>query len=218
MKAEPRAYRTAAVRAASSMKSYLETERLVLRQFTERDVENLLALDSDPDVMRFINGGTSTPREVITERILPRFLDFYRRYEAFGYWAAIEKASGAFIGWFALHPEVGRDARDLALGYRLRKKSWRKGYGTEGATALIDKAFRDLAARRVFACTYSENHASRRVMEKSGMKLARTYRMTQEELASATTYVPTDAVWPSDDVEYALDRAAWERLRPPDAS
>ena len=192
------------------MKIYLETERLLLRQFTERDVENLCELDSDPDVLRFINGGTPSPREVVEKTILPRFLSFYGLYEEFGYWAAIEKDSGAFIGWFALHPEDGRDARDIALGYRLRKKSWGKGYGTEGARALIHKAFVELAARRVFACTYSENHASRRVMEKSGMKLVRTYRMTAAELAGATTYVPTDVVWPSDDVEYALDRADWE--------
>ena len=202
-------------RHASPMKIYLETERLVLRQFAESDVENLFELDSDPDVMRLINGGTPTPREAIREKILPRFLDFYRQFDAFGYWAAIEKASGTFIGWFALHPEDGRDAHDIALGYRLRKTSWRKGYGTEGAKALIDKAFRELAARRVFACTYSENHASRRVMEKSGMKLARTYRMTQAELASATTYLPTDVAWPSDDVEYALERTAWERTGTP---
>ena len=200
------------------MKIYLETERLVLRQFAESDVDNLFELDSDPDVMRFINGGTPTSREVIRERILPRFLGFYRRYDAFGYWAAIVKDSSAFIGWFALHPEDGRDAHDIALGYRLMKTSWRKGYGTEGAKALVDKAFRELTARRVFACTYSENHASRRVMEKSGMRLARTYRMTPEELASAATYVPTDVVWPSDDVEYALERTAWESLRLSEAS
>src|SRR5579872_5710163 len=97
--------RAARIRHASSMKTYLETERLVLRQFAESDVDNLFELDSDPDVMRFINGGTPTSREVIRERILPRFLGFYRRYDAFGYWAAIVKDSRAFIGWFALHPE-----------------------------------------------------------------------------------------------------------------
>ena len=195
------------------MKIYLETERLILREFTEDDADNLFELDNDPDVLRFINGGTPSPRCLIENTVLPRFLSLHRRYEEFGYWAAIEKASAEFIGWFELCPEDGRDAHDFALGYRLKKKVWRKGYGTEGARALIDKAFDQLAARRVFACTYSENHASRRVMEKSGMKLARTYRMTPEELVSATTFVPTDAIWPGDDVEYALDRAAWEMRR-----
>jgi RimJ/RimL family protein N-acetyltransferase len=192
------------------MKTYLETERLVLRRFTNDDVDNLCELDSDPEVLRFINGGTPTPRHVIQEGILPGFLSFYERYEELGFWAAVEKTSGEFVGWFALHPEGGRDAHDLALGYRLRRKCWGRGYGTEVTKALIHKAFADLAARRVFACTYSENIASRRVMEKSGMKLARTYRMTPTELASAMTHVSTRAVWPSEDVEYAVDREAWE--------
>jgi hypothetical protein len=47
-------------------------------------------------------------------------------------------------------------------------------------------------------------------MEKSGMKLARSYRMTPEELASATTYLPTDVIWPGLDVEYDLGRTEWE--------
>ncbi len=192
------------------MQSYLETERLALRRFTERDVDNLCELDSDPDVMRFINGGTPTPRDVIEGSILPWFMSFYRRYEALGFWAARDKTSGDFMGWFTLHPEEGQDPDDLALGYRLRRKFWRKGYGTEGAKALIDKAFRDLGARRVFVRTYSENLASRGVMEKCGMKHVRTYRMTAEELANPMTYVATDVIWPGEDVEYVLDRTAWE--------
>ncbi len=70
------------------MKTYLETGRMVLRQFTEGDADNICALDSDPDVMRFINGGTPTPRELIKKTILPRFLSFYRRNDEFGHWAA----------------------------------------------------------------------------------------------------------------------------------
>src|SRR5579872_3339876 len=152
------------------MPIYLETDRLALRQFTEDDVDNLCELDSDPEVMRFINGGVPTPREVIEGRILPWFMSFNQRYEALGFWAALEKASNDFVGWFHLRPEKGRDPRDLALGYRLRRRFWRKGYGTEGARALIAKAFGDLGARRVFAATYSENLASRGVMEKCGMR------------------------------------------------
>jgi RimJ/RimL family protein N-acetyltransferase len=191
------------------MRVYLETERLVLRQFSESDVDRLCDLDSDPDVMRFINGGVATPRAVIQSRILPRFMDFYRQYEALGVWAAHERSRGDFIGWFALHPEDGRDPDDLALGYRLRKASWRKGFASEGAKALVDKAFRDLGARRVFACTYSDNVASRKVMERCGLRHVRTYRMTADEIASAPTSVATDAVWPNDDVEYALERTEW---------
>ena len=57
------------------MRIFLETERLVLRQFTEDDVDNLVELDSDADVMHFINGGRPTPRREIESDVLPMFLD-----------------------------------------------------------------------------------------------------------------------------------------------
>lgn len=193
------------------MRRELETQRLLLRPFTEADVDNLFDLDADPEVMRFINGGVATPRELIRTRILPWFMRRHGSSEAPGFWAALERASGAFIGWFGLHPEADRAPDELALGYRLNRNVWRRGYGTEGATALVDKAFRELGARRVFATTYSENLASRGVMEKCGLRLVRTYRMTADEVAGSMTHLPGDAIFPGEDVEYALERADWER-------
>jgi RimJ/RimL family protein N-acetyltransferase len=118
------------------MQILLETERLVLRRFTEADVDNLFDLDGDPDVMRFLSAGNSTPREVIENEILPRFLQSYERFAGFGYWAAIEKSGGQFLGWFGFVPREGSRPDDVALGYRLRKSAWGKGYATEGARAL----------------------------------------------------------------------------------
>ena len=85
------------------MHIFLETERLVLRRFTEADVGNLFDLDGDPEVMRFLTGGKSTPRDVIENETLPRFLAYYERSERFGFWAAIEKSAGAFLARFAFH-------------------------------------------------------------------------------------------------------------------
>ena len=194
------------------MRIFLETERLLLRRFTEADVDNLCDLDSDPAVMRFLNGGTPTPRAVIQHEILPRFLRSYARFPGYGYWAAIEKSSGDFLGWFAFHPPQGDNPDDVALGYRLRRAAWGNGYATEGARALIRKGFTELGTRRVFAATYQDNRASRRVMEKAGMALVRTYRMTSEEIAAAGTFLNTPGVvWDGDDVEYALTKVDWER-------
>jgi hypothetical protein len=50
--------------------------------------------------MRFLNGGKPTPREVIENEILNRFLRSNERYGGLGYWATIEKATGDFVGWF----------------------------------------------------------------------------------------------------------------------
>jgi RimJ/RimL family protein N-acetyltransferase len=56
------------------MRVFLETDRLLLRRFTEANVDNLVELDSDPEVMRFINGGRPTSREEVRNDILPAFL------------------------------------------------------------------------------------------------------------------------------------------------
>jgi RimJ/RimL family protein N-acetyltransferase len=56
------------------MPAFLETDRLVLRGFTEDDVDHLYELNSDRDVMWFLTGGEPTPREEVRSRIIPFFL------------------------------------------------------------------------------------------------------------------------------------------------
>jgi RimJ/RimL family protein N-acetyltransferase len=198
------------------MEVFLETKRLLLRRFVEADADHLVDLDSDPAVMRFLSGGAATPRDVILHEILPRFLSSYERYAGLGYWAAIEQSTGEFVGWFGFHPHDSGRSDEVELGYRLRRAAWGKGYATEGAHALIRKGFGELGVQRVVATTYQDNLASRRVMEKAGLTLVRTFRITAAELAAAGTFQvdtaddPTGA-WDGDDVEYALSRADWER-------
>jgi RimJ/RimL family protein N-acetyltransferase len=193
------------------MQIFLETDRLLLRRLTEADVDHLVELDSDPAVMRFLTGGAPTPRDVIEREILPRFLRSYESFDGFGVWAAIEKATGDFLGWFSFHPSDGAGADEVALGYRLRQAAWGKGYATEGARALIRKGFTELGVQCVFATTYQDNLASRRVMEKAGLTLVRTYRITAADLLAQGTYITSEELWDGDDVEYALLKADWEQ-------
>ena len=193
------------------MQVFLETERVVLRRFTEADVDHLVELDSDPEVMRFLTGGTPIPRDVIENDILPAFLSYYERGDRYGFWAAIEKATGDFLGWFHFRPREGASTDEDELGYRLRKAAWGKGYGTEVSRALIHKGFTELGVQRVVASTYETNIASRRVMEKAGLRLVRTYRMTPEELERETFGIASPDLFDGDDVEYALEKADWER-------
>lgn len=184
------------------MQIFLETDRMVLRRFTAADVENLVDLDSDPAVMRYLNGGKPTLRAVIQNEILPGYLAYYERFAGYGYWAAIEKATGEFLGWFHLRPTEGSSPDEPELGYRLRRSAWGKGYATEGSLALIRKAFTEPGARRVWATTMTVNIASRRVMEKAGLTLVRTFHLSWPEPIEGTEH---------GDVEYALTRADWER-------
>lgn len=192
------------------MRSSIETGRLVLRRFTDGDVERLVALDSDPEVMRFLTNGRATPRQLIESDILPAFTRVDRRYPAAGFWAVIEGATGEFVGWVGLQVCAGCSGADAELGYRLRRSSWGKGYATESARALIGLVFAAPGIERVFATAFEENLASRRVMEKLGMRLARRFRVTREQLAEASTFDATGLEpFRGEDVEYELDRAIW---------
>ena len=184
------------------MQVFLKTERLALRRFTEADLDNLFDLDGDPEVMRFLTGGKPTPREVIRNETLPRILHYYERFAGFGFWAAIEKSTGDFLGWFEFRPPEGGGPDEAELGYRLRKSAWGKGYAPEGARALIRKGFAELGVRRVVAQTMAVNTASRRVMEKVGLRYVRTsYEEWPDPIEGAA----------EGEVEYALWKAAWER-------
>jgi len=188
----------------------METDRLILRRFTENDEDHLYELDNDPEVMRYINGGGPTPRDAIRNDILPVFLHYDERRPGYGFWAAIEKAAGHFVGWFGFRP-AENTPDEVILGYRLRRAAWGKGYATEGARALIRLGFTQLGVRRVVATTYEHNLASRRVMEKLGMTLVRRFRITPEDIARSDTYhAPSLEVWEGDDVEYVLERADWK--------
>jgi RimJ/RimL family protein N-acetyltransferase len=184
---------------------FLETDRLVLRRFTAADVDNLFDLDGDPEVMRFLTGGRPTPRDVIRDDILPAFLQYYDRFAGYGFWAAIEKSTGEFLGWFHFRPHEGASLDEPELGYRLRRSAWGKGYATEGSRALIRKGFTELGVRRVVASTMAVNVASRRVMEKAGMKLVRTYHESWPDPIVGSE---------EGDVEYAVTREEWELATP----
>jgi RimJ/RimL family protein N-acetyltransferase len=188
---------------------FLETERLALRRFTADDVENLVELDSDPDVMRFINGGRPTAREEVENEILPAFLGFYERYAGYGFWAAVEKSTGRFVGWFHFRPAHGARPDEVELGYRLRRSAWGKGYATEGSRALIEKGFADLGVQRVFATTMVVNVASRRVMEKAGLRFVRVFHQPWPDHIEGEE---------EGDVEYALLRSEWERATAEDTA
>lgn len=156
-----------------SSPEFLRTSRIVLREFTADDLELLVLLDSDPEVMQFLTGGPPTPTEVLRDRVLPRILDEYARGVP-GWWIAHRLDDGEFIGWFALATHKSPTLAHRELGYRLRRIAWGHGIATEGSRALVDAAFEQLGAELVWAETMAVNNASRRVMEKAGLRYRRT--------------------------------------------
>lgn len=178
---------------------FLETERLVLRDFDATDADNLLGLDADAEVMRYLTGGKPTPRAAIEGVVLPAFMAPRGRLKRW-VWAAIEKQTGGFAGWFSLRPPDGTSSDNAELGFRLRKEFWNRGYATEGATALVTQGFARIALQRIWAETMFVNLASRRVLEKAGLRHVRTFHLQWDDPIEGSEH---------GEVEYALTREEW---------
>ncbi|MHB8634904.1 MAG: GNAT family N-acetyltransferase [Fimbriimonadaceae bacterium] len=145
---------------------HLQTERLTLREFVEADLPHVLALDSDPEVMRYISNGQPPHAEAV-RRFLGNCLVGYALNPGFGFWAAIEEPDD-FIGWFHFRPD--REFPDeVEVGYRLKRRAWGRGLATEGACALVRNGFEAQCVNSVTGRTMRANLASIRVLEKAGL-------------------------------------------------
>jgi len=196
------------------MDPVLVTERLVLRRITPADADGLLALDGDPEVMRYLDRRIKT-RSDIESSTLPLLMKSHEGGPGFGYLAADTRADGLFIGWFgliAVTPDAGpmvrwRRAADWTrtaeVGYRLRRSAWGRGYATEGTRALVRWAFTDGGQADVVATTMAVNAGSRRVMEKAGLRHRRTVLVDFEDPLDGTEH---------GEVEYGVRREDWARL------
>jgi RimJ/RimL family protein N-acetyltransferase len=177
---------------------------VILRPFTAADLDDLAALHGDPEVMRYLDDGRPVPRAAVEHETLPAILREYAELPSgFGRFAA--EVEGEFVGWFSLRPatSVGLDG-GTELGYRLCRAVWGRGHATEGARRLVRTAFTDLGVERLAATTMTVNVASRRVLEKAGLCLVRTFHADWPDPVPGAEH---------GDVEYALTRAEFTATR-----
>jgi RimJ/RimL family protein N-acetyltransferase len=179
------------------MIAQLETERLILRPLTTEDADALVALDADPEVMRYLTNGRPTPAEEIAETV--RATKSHR-------WVVLDRTSTEFLGWVSLRPTAddsddGNPA-DRALGYRLRRQAWGRGIATEAARTVIADGFSYRGMQRVWAQTMAVNVASRRVMERCDLRFVRVFHLDWADPIPGTEL---------GEVEYELRKAEWER-------
>jgi len=139
-----------------------ETDRLIVRQYAfEIDTENFFLLNGDDDVMRYIRA-TKTKQEC--DVFLKKAIDSYNINPLIGRWAADEKATGKFVGSFAIIPIEGSE--DIQLGYALLKENWGKGFASELTEAGLDYYFKNTNADHIYAIAERENVASHNVLLK----------------------------------------------------
>ncbi len=145
----------------------IETERLLLRQWTDEDRDPFAALNADPIVMEHFPAPLSRAES-------DAFIDRHSAIIAergWGLWASEVRESGQFIGFIGLSvPVFDADfVPCVEIGWRLASCAWGSGFATEGATAVLRHAFDVLGLDDVVSFTYVGNDRSRRVMDKIGL-------------------------------------------------
>ena len=144
----------------------IETERLILRPFTEADAEDVFEYLHEPAVNCFACMRLASP-EAARKEIKSRQGDEL-------YFAIVLKKTGKVIGEIFAHPE-GNEPEDTAMDtfspcWMLNLKYTGMGYAYEAAHAYFDHLFREKGARRIYAYTEDYNLASQRLCEKLGMR------------------------------------------------
>ena len=153
------------------MQFQIETERLILRELRLSDLDGMFELDSNPLVHKYLgNKPVKTKDESL--KIIESVRKQYQE-RGIGRWAAIEKSSGAFIGWSGLRLNTEFNMNGFTnyydVGYRLIPKFWGKGYATESGKAAIDYAFNVLKLSTLYATTEIGNQASHNALLKIGL-------------------------------------------------
>jgi RimJ/RimL family protein N-acetyltransferase len=142
-----------------------ETQRFKLREFRFSDLDELAAMVSDEDQMRFY----PRPKTRAEARAwIRQNLSFYTEY-GFGFWL-IESIPGSdFLGYCGIRP-LARRTPDIEMGWHIKKASWNQGIATEAATAAHDLAFTRFGSPELVALIHPDHTASRRIAEKIGMQ------------------------------------------------
>ncbi len=153
----------------------LETERLILAPWQESDWIAFAPIARDPEVMRYITGGVPWTDDQI-RAFVDRQIQCYAE-RGFCRWKLLEKASGAGLG-SAQAELIGfcgvgfwRDDMEPEIGWWLARSHWGHGLATEAAREALRDAIERAGLRRIVSVAMTGNAASRRIMEKLGLRL-----------------------------------------------
>lgn len=157
------------------MPNPFETQRLLFRELAPSDAEGIYELDSNPEVHLYLGNNPVTSFEQCHDAIA----HIRNQYEknGIGRWAVILKESGEFIGWAGLKLESNVNGHEqfYDLGYRFIQKHWGKGYASEAAQAWVDYGFKVMKLEKINAFIDIDNIASRKAIEKAGLKFIETF-------------------------------------------
>lgn len=148
-------------------KIYIETERLILRDWKKDDEKDFARINSDPLVMEYL------PRvldEKASNHLVQKFKAHFKKH-GYGLFAVEHKDTGEFMGFVGLNHVDFKAAFTPAveIAWRLDYPYWGQGYASEAARAVLDYAFKELELEEVVSFTVHDNDRSMGVMENIGL-------------------------------------------------
>lgn len=171
----------------------LETDRLLLREFSMEDFDALYEIVSDAETMQHYPAPFDAEK---TRNWILWNLDNYKKY-GFGLWAVVLKETGEFIG------DCGVTMQNIdgdilpEIGYHIHKKHWRKGFAKEAAGAVRDWVFLNTSYDTVYSYMKYTNIASYSTAAANGMHRVKEYSDPKNTISYA----------------YAITREEWQRIK-----
>lgn len=146
----------------------VETERLILRAWTQADLHALPSILGDPEVMTFSDKGPLDAGEQM--QWLEAAVARADGPQASPVWAVQERSNGQALGYVSLSQDPKRTEPDeIELGFRLARAAWGQGLATEAVQSAVEYGKRRLPHKTIVAIVDPNNRRSVRVLEKLGM-------------------------------------------------
>jgi len=152
----------------------IETERLILRKVLATDLAGMFALDSNPEVHKYLGNKPITEKEQAVKAI--ELLQQQYKERGIARWAVIHKKTNEFMGWAGIKylnesEQMNGLYNVYELGYRFIPKFWGKGYATEASQAWVDYMFSQTEVKSLYAAADIPNKGSVNVLQKVGFEI-----------------------------------------------
>ncbi len=153
----------------------IQTERLILREINESDIQGIFELDSDPKVHAYL--GNNPIKSLAEAKNIVAYIKNQYVENGIGRWAIIDKASNEFVGWSGLkyEKEIRKNFNYYDLGYRIKRKFWNKGIATETAIEALKYGFTTMNLTEIYAAANIDNIGSNKILTKIGFDFVETF-------------------------------------------
>jgi [ribosomal protein S5]-alanine N-acetyltransferase len=153
-----------------TLNTVFETDRLIVRHWHMDDLDAAFAMHGDPEVTVGLPDAFKHTHIEESQRHLEKAIREADPASPLGYWAVVERRSGAVIGGAVLIHAPINGGNPVEIGYYFARSAWGNGYATEIARALLDHGFSTTDETEIYGVTTLDNHASQRVLQKVGME------------------------------------------------